>query len=309
MTINEMKKLKEELTHESLYDDKIYINEIEKDASKNNCLDITNWDDFNDNFLLSKIIYQICVIKNVPLKISNKTIDLKKFFCSEIYIDDKSKLQEIFIQTNDYVYRDESELFEKPVSPSLDRIGWSEEIYESKREQWIQNAKLFNLSGFETYSANPYRVDALAQHYGFPTNFIDFTTKLGIAIYFALNLNSDKDFYVYALDRNMLINLPDGFNDDFEDGKIYEYIPPLLDKRLENQCGLFIKCSPDVKNIFLSQPVIEMWLNKRYPIKIFKFSNSLKKIISNLLFQMNIDSYTIFGDLNSLSAAIIKGEK
>ncbi len=71
-----------------------------------------------------------------------------------------------------------------PLKPSflrLDQEKRSEALEKLRRfESWIRNT-----AGLESLTANTDSMVAVAQHYGLPTNFIDFTTSPEIAGFFA----------------------------------------------------------------------------------------------------------------------------
>lgn len=128
------------------------------------------------------------------------------------------------------------------VTSSLVRLGQGLEqtVLEKigRFEYWVKNTP-----GLEYLASNPDAALAVAQHYGLPTNFVDFTTEPRIAGFFASNMQDGSD----ELGCIICVNIEDV--KDFWNDMPAEYPPPEfleLDVpdlwRLEAQHGCFMFC-------------------------------------------------------------------
>jgi len=144
-----------------------------------------------------------------------------------------------------------------PVTPSMARLN------ETDYKEGIEKLKrLFYF--FETsedlikYQSNIDWFFAVAQHYGLPTSYIDFTTNYEIAAFFATNSKSNeigKESVIVCLNEK-------DFNDFIEFSKLlyekYKVVPPYICKidvhnlwRLQAQEGVFLFTPfPDVEKLY-----------------------------------------------------------
>ncbi len=168
------------------------------------------------------------------------------------------------------------------------------------------------------------------QHYGVPTRMLDFTQSPYVAIYFALEniiKTNQGSFVIYAIDyrsimKKSLEHLKEQDeriqvkydemlfyerNDLFNiiDEKAYEILwiiePSVPNLRIEKQSGCFL-ISGNIKK------TIEQILKSKIYSDVDNYRiivpNSFWDNIYTLLRRMNIDSKTIYGDLEGLSKSI-----
>lgn len=270
--------------------------------------------DNSDN--IAKFIYHMCVANEVPIVFNNTEYSASincDFFCEPIEIKSKDQLLTLLSNNGEFYYRGESKLFDKPISSSLSRAGWTQEIYHNQLSKYVKYGKLFKEDGLISHdNLALWNREVHAQHHGLPTPFIDITRKKGIALFFATDSDFSEDFVIYAISNSVAATLTgnaDLSDIDMSDGQFYFYEPEFIDRRFESQQGLFIRPYPQDLNLMTSVPVISSWLSGRPAIKIYKISGALKEDIKTMLSQMNIDRFTMYLDYDNLAKAIKKGEK
>lgn len=197
---------------------------------------------------------------------------------------------------------------------ALDKFKSKYNIYRSGEHE--PNSKLAWLS--------------VMQHYGVPTQLIDFTESPYIALYFALeaySLPSQDDLAIYALDYTAIMEVAlkhvaqndksfkkDRFQvaeetdlvfDEVVDRFSYEMLwvtePLELNARIDRQAGTFL-LSGDAEN-----SVEDLLSSKEYErCKSYKFviDRGIYEGVFALLRKMNINSKTIYGDLAGLAKSI-----
>lgn len=132
-----------------------------------------------------------------------------------------------------------------PVKSSLVRLDQSlnQAVLEKlgRFEYWVKST-----AGLEHLASNPDAAIAVAQHYGLPTNFVDFTTEPAVAGFFASNLQQGSD------ESGCIICLSTGDVKDFWKHLPPKYKPPEFLElsvpdlwRLEAQHGCFLFCPYD----------------------------------------------------------------
>ncbi len=129
-------------------------------------------------------------------------------------------------------------------SASLRSLGASPlRAFQKFIQQWTQRAKDVGFElwgGLESLSA----ATAVAQHYGFPTTFIDLTFDPLVALHFAcrtcrdsgesLALNERHQAAIYSTSFAKLLTL-----EALTDSAAVAHLPPIQVQRLYNQAGLF----------------------------------------------------------------------
>jgi hypothetical protein len=171
---------------------------------------------------------------------------------------------------------------------------------------------------------------SIMQHYGVPTQMIDFTASPYVALYFALenaSKTADESFAVYAIDyrelskkslayikeKDKTIDIDYGdlhykreelFNDIIDKHSydiLWEVEPAISNLRLDRQSGCFLisGCKTLTIETLLAREIYN-------DVEIIKFiiPGRFWDNIYNLLERMNITSKTIYGDLDGLSRSI-----
>jgi hypothetical protein len=139
----------------------------------------------------------------------------------------------------------------KPPHSRLYRI-WSEDKNAAERAHkrlarfymWVASTP-----GMDVFRRRYDDIIAIAQHYGIPTDFLDFTTEPSIAGFFAVHSKrrfDGKDACIYCLNTKKLLEFQNFM------GKVFPKRPPLVECvkvdvpglwRLHAQHGIFLKCN------------------------------------------------------------------
>jgi hypothetical protein len=233
---------------------------------------------------------------------------------------------------NNYIYRGHSDKSWQ-LQSTLERVLGSKFANDSERyENYALNS--FK-SKFHLYDKSNERPEtklewlSIMQHYGVPTRMLDFTTSPYVALHFALenaSKDADKFFAIYAInyreiqemslayikERNKTIAIE--YNDLFYkqdklfgiiDKQSYEILwvvdPKISNLRLDRQSGCFLitGCKKLTIENLLSGNVYNNMNNLKFIIPGNFWDN-----IYTLLERMNINSKTIYGDLEGLSKSI-----
>jgi len=185
---------------------------------------------------------------------------------------------------------------------------------------------------------------SLMRHFGVPSPLVDFTFSPYIALFFAFNSFLDDDFSglnrekleekreryqqsncaIYALNHYVLNKLDSKikeynyekylhdseveFEDFFHSNKsgVRAFLPSIYNKRISSQQGLFLSLSKDNQRGFHDE-----LLTSSEMINLTKYTipQMLSPQILYELHKMNINSSTLFPDLDGLSAHVALKEK
>lgn len=235
---------------------------------------------------------------------------------------------------NHFIYRGHADA-EWKLQSSLERIigsSWSEKNVKLFEEFSLNDFR----SKFHLYDRENVKPDSklawlsIMQHYGVPTRLLDFTESPYVALYFALEMYMPqfrKDFSVFALDykdiqsvaikyikqRDNKFSVTKEYVQDNQD-HIFESIvdrfsydvvwtaePKLLNSRLDRQAGSFLLSGNRNLRIqdILDSPMYNNVKMIKYRIP-FRFYSS----VFALLRKMNINSKSLYGNLDGLARAI-----
>lgn len=252
-----------------------------------------------------------------------------------VILDTPDKLiYELNSLPNSYIFRGHSDASWK-LESTLERVvgcKWDKDIADKHEKYSLQVFK----SKFHLYdNENVAPKSKLAwlsimQHYGVPTRLLDFTESPYVALYFALegyDINKSNDFAIYALNHSQLmsqslsyiaskdasfkedlytiIEKQDDVFEDTVDRFSYDIAwitePHELNIRLDRQSGCFLLSGNKEMKIedVLSESIYNKCTFTKYIIRSSIYNN-----IYALLRKMNINSKTIYGDLQGLAQSI-----
>lgn len=235
---------------------------------------------------------------------------------------------------NNYVYRGHANA-EWLLESSLERVigvGWSGDtaklFEEYSLNEFMSKFHLYDSENIQPTSKLAWL--SLMQHYGVPTRLLDFTASPYVALYFALEAYTPLealDFAVFALDysaimersisvisakdgnfretRSTIRHKQDVTFDETVDRFAYDIAwvtePTQLNTRLDRQAGSFILSGNRSLKI---ADVLESEVYRDVPMYKFRIKHVLYKGVYALLRKMNINSKSLYGDLDGLARSI-----
>lgn len=235
---------------------------------------------------------------------------------------------------NHFLYRGHANA-DWPLQSSLERIigsKWS----AGEAKQFEEDSLVQFQSKFHLYDRENVKPDSklawlsIMQHYGVPTRLLDFTESPYVALYFALeayNPQTCTDFAIFAFDYTAIMNCSiahisseDGaFNETRfsvyqKQDEIFETVvdrfaydiawiaePKQLNARLDRQAGSFLLSGNRglrIQDVLDSEPYANVTMYK------FRVAHELYTGIFSLLRKMNINSKSLYGDLDGLARSI-----
>lgn len=235
---------------------------------------------------------------------------------------------------NNFVYRGHANA-DWLLESSLERVigtGWSEE-FAKKFEEFSLNEFMSKFHLYDSENIQPTSKLAwlsLMQHYGVPTRLLDFTASPYVALYFALeayNPLTAPNFAVFALDysaimersisviasrdgsfketRQSLRQKQDEVFDDIVDRFAYDIAwvtePTQLNVRLDKQSGSFVLSGNRSLKI---ADVLDSSVYSGVSVYKLIINNALYTGVYALLRKMNINSKSLYGDLDGLARSI-----
>lgn len=221
------------------------------------------------------------------------------------------------------------------IESSLERLlggSWSSDLAKKVEDFTLsQFQSKFHLYDHENLMPDT-RLGWLAtmQHYGVPTRFLDFTESPYVAIYFALESydpQSRSDLAIFAFDYEAIVetsiakikqfksdfsettlsiyqkqdSIFDEVVDNFPSPIVWVAEPGLLNVRLDRQAGSFLfsgSAKHRIWDVLSAEPYSGVECYK------YKIPYQLYRGLFALLRKMNLNSKSLYGDLNGLARSI-----
>ncbi len=180
-----------------------------------------------------------------------------------------------------------------PLIPKIGRIVPPKAVgSREKNEQEI--LRLFKERAFQYLDFTPasdWDWLALGQQYGLPTRLLDWTDNPLVAIFFAVDEDSDMDGVIYAYQNET--NIPvDRHPNPFQYRKVGKFIPRHITPRITTQGGLFT-IHPNPYEPFDSSDMDKIILPARVQIELKRTLN-----------RYGVNRFSLFPGLDGLAAYI-----
>ncbi|MBH0040255.1 FRG domain-containing protein [Pseudoalteromonas sp. SWN166] len=164
--------------------------------------------------------------------------------------------------------------------------------FEFKYKMWIKQASRFQELNFQ----NEFECMAIAQHHGFPTKFLDWSSNILVAAFFACSGELNKDAKLTAYFPTWYVNEPEMKKFiDYDD--VVAYQPPPIADRIRAQLGNFTyhpSSDSVIKNSIFpptKKDTLHEWIIPR----------ESKSIILKSLDRIGINFKYIYPDIDGLS--------
>ncbi|RDS82594.1 FRG domain-containing protein [Dyella psychrodurans] len=225
-----------------------------------------------------------------PKKKGDKTVVDAERDASHVLIESWQHLHAQFEETRDtgWIFRGVSSP-EHRLIPSIGR----EKVYgtyDAEREQRLfEEFKLRAVALVSDYRFNDWTWLAYAQHIGVPTRLLDWTVSPLVALYFALESDSDTDRVIYAVKYSHYIFEVDHRNTSpFSNTEVGRFTAPLAFDRIRAQRGVFT-IHPTPTKIFAPKG-----------LKSFLIPSAMVHDFRRRLFKYGVDHWYVYPDAKGL---------
>lgn len=201
------------------------------------------------------------------------------------------------LPSDDYVggwfYRGQSDA-EWGIEPKAHRLPYSRgDKFDFKFKMWLKQSHNYP----EMHHSNSLEAMAIAQHHGFATQLLDWTSNILIAAFFACSDNLKKDAKIFAYFPTQYIFLDDDVMAPGEIKNVVGYQPKNITGRLKAQSGCFTYHKENdfkIENGYFNP-------GQHETLGEWTVSAEHKVPILRMLDRLAINYKTIFPDLDGLS--------
>lgn len=180
------------------------------------------------------------------------------------------------------------------LEPKAHRPPYSEgERFEFKFKMWLKQSH--NYPGMQ-YS-NELEAMAIAQHHGFASKLLDWSSNILTAAFFACGENLKKDAKIFAYFPTQYIYLDDGLMAPIKIDQVVAYQPKNVTNRLKAQSGYFtyhMDSDFKIENKFFEP-------GQHYTLEEWIIPANKKSSFLKILDRLAINYKTLFPDLDGLS--------
>lgn len=148
-----------------------------------------------------------------------------------------------------------------------------------------------------TAPANEWEWLSLAQHHGLPTRLLDWTHNLLVALYFAVEANTDTDGAILALRSVNKASEAKRMQTPFDLTSPVKFYPNIVTPRIRAQEGLFVVCSAPEAPLDQSLPA-------SWRIQMLRVPSSRKRHLRYELFRLGVHASSLFPDVDGLASRI-----
>ncbi len=175
--------------------------------------------------------------------------------------------------------------------PSIGRLKFKSDSLERNEKRIFKLFKESSVSYLKYQPKNEWEWLAVAQHYGLPTRFLDWSYNPLIAAYFAVEEEYDGDSIIYGIKTNSSVNIET--DNPFEIKRVKRYTPPLISERINTQNGCFT-VHPNPRKPFKPESMIKILID-------IDFRRKLKQ----MLFKLGIRQRVIYPGLEGIAKDLI----
>jgi len=195
-----------------------------------------------------------------------------------------------------WVFRGHSDVNYKLI-PSVGRSQHKSKSREKYERSLFEIFRRESHGFLSTVPTNEWEWLSLAQHHGLPTRLLDWTYNPLVALYFAVEANTEADGQVFALRALNKASESVRSVSPFDLTSPVKYYPNIVTPRIRAQEGLFVACA--ALETPLDQALISKWR-----VEYLRVPAARKAHLRYELFRSGVHASSLFPDVDGLAARI-----